>query len=290
MSLILEALKKSEQQRKLGEAPTLGSPMIAVRRRRNMLPVLIALIVVAAGAAWWLLRDPAPIHPAAVQVADNAKVADIMPAAPAKSAAPVVHPTARGNHAPVARASSSNPMISIAQKDRLAGQLAEAKSRTATSQAARTSPAPASNVPEPARVPDKATPAKSDTVSRTGVNEDRPVIPTPLPTKPLTPPAPVATAPAPAATAPMARSKPNQPAVPSLFELPYAKRKDIPPIELTMHVYSADPAGRFVVIKGERRVEGDDLGDGLVLKQIRADGIVLDYKGTEFAFPRDGGH
>ena len=34
MSLILEALKKSEQQRRLGEAPTLGTPVVATRRKR----------------------------------------------------------------------------------------------------------------------------------------------------------------------------------------------------------------------------------------------------------------
>jgi general secretion pathway protein B len=57
MSLILEALKKSEQQRRLGEAPTLGSPVVATRRRRSLIPVLAALIVVAAAAGWWLTRS-----------------------------------------------------------------------------------------------------------------------------------------------------------------------------------------------------------------------------------------
>ena len=58
MSLILEALKKSEQQRKLGEAPTLGSPVVATRRRRSFLPVLALLIVVGAGAWWYTSRSP----------------------------------------------------------------------------------------------------------------------------------------------------------------------------------------------------------------------------------------
>ena len=56
MSLILEALKKSEQQRRLGEAPTLGSPVVSTRRRRNLLPLFAMLIVIAAAAGWWLLR------------------------------------------------------------------------------------------------------------------------------------------------------------------------------------------------------------------------------------------
>ena len=56
-----------------------------------------------------------------------------------------------------------------------------------------------------------------------------------------------------------------------------------------MHMYATDPHQRFVVIKGERHVEGDDLGGGVILQEIRADGMVLDYKGTRFVYPRDGG-
>jgi general secretion pathway protein B len=77
-------------------------------------------------------------------------------------------------------------------------------------------------------------------------------------------------------------------ALPTVWELPYATRKDIPAIELSMHVYSSDPKQRFVVIKGDRHVEGDEVGADLVLKEIRQDGIVLDYKGQVFFYPRSG--
>lgn len=77
-------------------------------------------------------------------------------------------------------------------------------------------------------------------------------------------------------------------ALPSVWDLPYATRKDLPDLTLTMHVYAGDPHERFVVIKGERHVEGDDLGDGLTLREIRPDGMVLEFKGTRFVYPRDG--
>ena len=85
-----------------------------------------------------------------------------------------------------------------------------------------------------------------------------------------------------------AGAQPAGPALPSIWELPYATRKELPDLSLTLHVYAPDPKQRFVVIKGERHVEGDDLGDGVTLHAIRADGVVLDFKGKRFFYPRDG--
>ena len=90
------------------------------------------------------------------------------------------------------------------------------------------------------------------------------------------------------ATAATPRPAAAAPALPTVWDLPYATRKDIPEIELSMHVYSSDPKQRFVVIKGERHVEGDELSEDLVLREIRQDGIVLDFKGKAFFYPSTG--
>ena len=51
MSLILEALKKSESQRRLGEAPDLGTPFTAREGRRSTLPlILLVIAVISAGS------------------------------------------------------------------------------------------------------------------------------------------------------------------------------------------------------------------------------------------------
>ena len=73
-----------------------------------------------------------------------------------------------------------------------------------------------------------------------------------------------------------------------MWELPYAVRRDLPPIALTMHVWASDPAGRFVVIDGERHVEGDELENGVIVREIRADGLLLEFQGHRFTYPRDG--
>ncbi len=95
-------------------------------------------------------------------------------------------------------------------------------------------------------------------------------------------------APAPARRDTTAADAPTPRALPTIWELPFATRKDIPAIDLSMHVYSADPKQRFVVIKGDRHVEGDEVASDLILREIRQDGLVLEYKGQRFFFPRNG--
>jgi general secretion pathway protein B len=74
--------------------------------------------------------------------------------------------------------------------------------------------------------------------------------------------------------------------LPTLAELMPAVRGALPVLKLTMHVYSADPAGRFVLIDGKRLVQGDGIGASLTLSEIRRDGAVLDYAGKRFLVPR----
>ncbi|MFN8902283.1 MAG: general secretion pathway protein GspB [Lysobacteraceae bacterium] len=70
MSLILEALRRSEAQRRRGQAPGLHTPMptAAVQRRRGTGPILLALALavgVGLGLAWTLVPRPLMTTPAA---------------------------------------------------------------------------------------------------------------------------------------------------------------------------------------------------------------------------------
>ncbi|HEY6942839.1 hypothetical protein, partial [Dokdonella sp.] len=82
MSLILEALKKSEQQRRLGEMPTLGTPVLPSARRRSVLPLVIGLIVVALGVGGWLMRRSPPATEAPASTAPNPAPVDRTAAVP----------------------------------------------------------------------------------------------------------------------------------------------------------------------------------------------------------------
>jgi general secretion pathway protein B len=56
----------------------------------------------------------------------------------------------------------------------------------------------------------------------------------------------------------------------------------VPELTLELHVYSDDPARRFVIINGRRYREGAALNEGLVVESITAEGAVLDSQGTRF--------
>ena len=101
-------------------------------------------------------------------------------------------------------------------------------------------------------------------------------------------PAP-APAPAPAlalapATTPTTASASAQP----YSNLPFSLRKALPEIKLSMHVYAADAAQRFVILNDSRMLEGDKTADEVILREVRPDGVVLEFQGQRFFYPRDG--
>jgi general secretion pathway protein B len=71
------------------------------------------------------------------------------------------------------------------------------------------------------------------------------------------------------------RAKQPQPI--SYWELPDAIRADVPEIKFSVLVYAIEPADRFVLVNGQRLVEGDSYGQGLVVEEIRRDGVVFSY-------------
>lgn len=278
MSLILEALRKSEERRKLGEAPTLISESAWSSRRRHPLArsdsrigwMVGALLLagLAGGAWWWWSRASVPATPPesarTTRVAPAAPPAQPTPAAPV-AAAPV--PVATPAPAAVATPMPTPPAATQAQ---LAATDLRIKEELQVSRGA----APvAPTMPEPEPQPVAA--ATPEPVA------------TPAAAVAATQPQPIATpAPAPAATAPPAAVE--LPALPEIWQLPLPTRQALPALALTMHVYSADPAQRFALINDKRVGENSPLDNGLDVREIRPDGVVLEFRGERFLLPRGG--
>jgi len=75
--------------------------------------------------------------------------------------------------------------------------------------------------------------------------------------------------------------------LPSLLELTLAGAIDLPPMRLDIHVYSDQPAERFVFINMKKYREGDSLVEGPVLEAITGEGVVLIHQGRSFVVTRE---
>ena len=362
MSLILEALKKSEARRNLGEAPGIGTPFTVAPRRRSVLPLLLVLIVVAGGLGWYFLRTPPVVTDAAKSgtasgetiasrpaPSANARPSPAMPVAPAtmtannagSSAEPVRSPFAAAGRAPphlggaaprpgaeaapaaTASAPTATPHAEPApapfgaRQGGAAQRALEAAARAGQLGAAGQSPTPlqqrlmqardararmppgaagSPTVPAPASNPMMPAPRAAAQSAQAAAAQPAQASPPAAPPGPAMPhatnpgasPLQVATAnPAPAPGTPKAPGAALSSDVPLYYELPYNVRKDLPTLAISMHVFAAAPDQRFVMIDGERKAEGDTFKD-LTLREIRPDGMVLEFRGQRFFYPRSG--
>lgn len=242
MSLILDALKKAEQDRHAGQAPALDEllarPPTAraiVRPRGHAQAVLAATAVAstlfaAVGIAWWLWPDdPPPVAAAEVPTPPQAAAA-----APAASPAPPLRVDPERLVAPVA----DFPEDAVGTGDtgaREALTLEDLDSETPPPAAEPISP-PAPREPALAAVP---APAE------------------------LPPPAP----------APEPGAKP-------LKEMPPAFRSEFPKLTVDVHVYDPNPLRRFVLINGKKYRETDTLLDGPRILEITPLGVIVEHRNS----------
>lgn len=79
---------------------------------------------------------------------------------------------------------------------------------------------------------------------------------------------------------------PGEPEPITYWELPDAVRASVPEIKFSVLVFATKPEDRFVLINGERLGEGDTAQPGLVVKEIRRDGVIFSYRLYQFLVER----
>ena len=108
---------------------------------------------------------------------------------------------------------------------------------------------------------------------------------------PVTAPAPVAQTAEPSVNranyVPPANSRTSIAVVPTIDELRLEGSLQIEELHLDIHVYSDLPADRFVFINMNKHREGSRTAEGPVVREIRTDGVVLEYQGRVFLLPRE---
>ena len=60
----------------------------------------------------------------------------------------------------------------------------------------------------------------------------------------------------------------------------------VPELRLDLHVYAPSPADRYAFINMRRVREGDVTPEGVQVRQITREGVVLEYRGAEFLLGR----
>lgn len=279
MSILLDALRKSEERRRLGQAPDIHSPEAggqaqASSRRWWLWGSMIALVgLVAAWVGWQQLGTTETVPGAAVE---SAAVAG----AGAESAAGVEAEPAQepAGSSPVSGvvAAAQSPVESLSADQGARTDAAVTSSSRSASKQSRVNrsftefQAPQEEVAEaaPGNVPaagseetpvaaEPATPAEKTLLS----DEARPRAPENA----------APGAPDPRTTEPI-----------SFWELPQKIRDSLPDLRITVLVYAERPEDRFLLMAGNRVVEKDQLPDGVVLDEIRRDGAVFTYRNYRF--------
>jgi general secretion pathway protein B len=256
MSFVLEALRKSEQERQQATAPGLGVLFPAIVEERSTSttrPLVIAALAVAAIAAllWFALRPQD-------KLSGNLPVPPVL--AKATAAAPAIPKAALTAIAPPASPSSSQP----------------------ASQAALPAPevkniVPAATVPKAiAKIPEAAAPSLP-TSARTAFPDRAKAESTKDATK-VTRSA--ATSPSPEVTQSIA--SPSSPdAVGAPRDLAPAAQKHLPEMTIAGYIHD-DQAGSMAMINDKLVREGEEVSPGLRLEKILPDGAIFSYRGERF--------
>jgi general secretion pathway protein B len=248
MSYILEALRKSDQQRNRGATPTLfsGQEAMAVRRRPAVILYgVLAVALIGAGIAIGVMR---PWQTPQAEMAERAPIvvrAPVAAPAPAPAIAPLTPPKPQDTiaSAPMPPVAESAPAIKtepkpIARPKRRVDRPIR-KAETSVADTSKTRPVPQSRTESLAAEPENIEPPATESAN-------------------------------------------SQP-VSTMSELPASIRDELPKIKITVHAYSGKPASRLVGYENRILREGDSLVPGLKIEEITPDGMILSYKGYRFS-------
>jgi general secretion pathway protein B len=254
MSLILDALKRAERERKLEKAPDLSAIYQEGRQsRRNYYPWFwvgggsLAAFVVLAFLFW-------PKEPSN-NIKDKTAKATLTASAPAKQLPP------KGGDQQLSTAEKPGKKAVISapvsggedKRPKIGPKSAPSKAQTSTPQKNSTQPLGVNRTIVSLREKLAAEPVKQFVAPRRA--KDRPKVAAAV----VPPPKPKVT-------------------LPAIHELPEDIQSALGPLEINVHMYSQNPSERrvFINMKGYR--EGDTIGEsGFKLTEITPYGVVIDY-------------
>lgn len=265
MSLILDALKRAERERRAdANAPTdVAMPAAGARRgaprwRLAAIVAAVAAALVAGAWAWKTFRQlpAAPVAESGPAPQPVAQPPVILARPPPETTTPAIVPGTEG----------------VASLDDLTDEPVLEAEPPPTAPVPAVPPPQAAPKPAPSTNPEiRTTPLQPppQAGAATGAH------PAPEPAAPATTAPPPAQIP-PALTVPAPLRK--------FREMPPDYRADFPSLKIEIHVYEKAPERRFVMVNGRKYREGERLGEGPALVEIVPEGLVLEYRGEKVLY------
>jgi len=253
MSFILDALKKSENERQRQVGPSLAD--VQVRQRRINKPwwavAVGALLVLNLGVLLVVLMRDGDAKSSPRPAAHESSAANTAATSDARAGTQVPLP------ASASRMPRGNPPVA-ASTDPSVHSLADEAGTTEPSE------------------PSAVAGADPQLAAAGNVPDGPPMV------RPIEAPA---VAPATIPAQPAAQTAADQEVLPTPMDLA-ASGTSLPDLHLDIHVYSAKPAERFVFVNMRKYTEGQALKEGPTLERITSEGAILNQHGLRFLLPR----
>lgn len=262
MSIILDALKKADSERHLGELPglhtqvasqgTSATATVPTRESIGWFAATGAGIILLGVLAWQArgLISPTP-----------ARLTSVPPAAePQRNGTVAAKPPEATKGIPKIRSSAQILGSSASGPDTLAA------------------PAPvvtATELPVPPAAPKTMIAPRASHNARSAVRDSPPAA-APASAMHAEPPKALASTVTPAPA----------PYVMRMGELPPAIQRELPPLSVSGTMYSSNPGDRMLLLDKRMLHEGDEIAPGLVLESVLPKGATLRYKGYLFRIAR----
>jgi len=291
VSLILDALKKSENARQQKSGPALAAaPGSATGRRSSPWPWILGAVLLANAVLLGVLLTREAGEPAVGGVVPDpsertlSQGTDSVPAPrPSSTAPPAAEPespspkreTTPSTASPAPPPAQAPVMLSrerrIQSLDTMVGrQIAPPRAGSAADTGSASETRGGTVIYEGEPQPGDRPPPEPGTVVYEG--EASPAVGTSRPEAPARSAAP----------APESRRS-----LPTYQDLQLRGELSLAPMHIDIHVYSEDPAERFVFINMRKYTQGNKTTEGPVVESINADGVTLSHQGRRFNLPRD---
>lgn len=271
MSYILEALKKSQQERELGQVPTLDRlpfPAKTVSARPGpwiMTAVGLAMLAFVIAIYSALRGAPSVVPPASVSLEQEPSTAE-----------PAAQSSESSADSPTGKAVAAAPPERVTEPESNVGSGAPATREDKVAEISAAPPAPPPT-PVAARTP-KREPVRREQSPQEKIPEDlrRDV-------EAFKQEVRREHGGSKSRQASKAKERSSQPDVPpQKLRLPPDVRERLPAFLMSAHVYSKDPGKRFVLINTLKLREKERGREGITVEEILPDGAVLSYEGHRF--------